>query len=820
MSNRIYKLGSGLLIFSLLYAIFIWLFNTNSGLQFVYKTGKNFWTDNLQIEGLSGTLSGPIKINTLNYKKDHLQLSAHNIQFDCKLWDLLFKKLSVKYFNANNINLTITSPQGTISKTKTNFKNDWSILYLVNHPFKFNLQNIKLQKITFTLPQLPKPTTIDTLQLSTIGSTTAINSINLKAASPNCNLYIDAQFNGQYNINWNVSINNLNHFIADASGNLESQGKLQGKKLIQLKANAILQGKNLQFKSNKISDLKVKAITDNIQTNATNIDVNLNNIQTPQYKIESLSTKGRLILNDKSTTTLNLQFLPIKFILLGDESFNSPIINNISFEAVRHNKNISSEFSITTPIDQSKILGKLTLNKHKQINGTINWHTLNLKFLENLFSEIKNPSGKLDISLTLSGSLKKPEWNGDINLQSTSITIPIANLQLHDSHLLININPKEIKYEGQLFTNENSLNINGFTNLNTNNYSTQINITGENFLLSNSKQVQIYVSPNIKLSINDKHIDLNGSIIIPKANIELQNYSEIETLPKDVIFVNQPKSHISINSIDIYNHITLTLSDEIYFNVQGLQGNISGKILIEGTPTKTLTGNGTLTIKDGSYDMHGQNLTIKQGDLIFSNSPITNPTLNIHAFRTIKDTFKLNNKETSIGINIHGTVNKPITTLYSEPSGLSQEDILSYLLLGQPSPQADDVYGDNAKLDNQLLLMLNAIKTLNIGGSGSKFTTLTNNLRQKLGFTEMGLTTNSTENNTKDNNNKSIFSPTTSLVLGRYFSPSLYVGYSIGILDQISTIKIRYKLWKNFILQTEASTLDTGLDLLYNMTKD
>ena len=812
---HIHKILPGLLFSLLLCTAYLWLFNTNSGLQFAYKLGKGFLAGKLQIEGLSGSLAGPIKINTINYQEDQLTFSAHDVELDWRLRNLIFQRISVDMISANNVKISITHPEKII---KYLFMDSSSTSSL-----QFDLQNINLQKINLVYPQTSKPVNIDSVKLSLLASASNLKFIDLMLTSADINLQMNGQFAKQYDSNWHANINNLSNLISGLSGTIYSQGKLSGNQLSQLKADIILQGKDLQFANHKIAALNGKFITDPKQKNTTHFDLALNNIELLQSKIENITTIGDLILNNNANTILNLRFLPIKFASPATNDLKQHIINNIVLKAVRNNSKITTEFHIA-PVDQSAILGTLAINNIDNINskikGSLDWHTESLAFLETLSPKIKNPTGKLDANFTIVGTLENPEWSGKFDAKHININIPTANLQLNNGNFLVNVTPQEIKYSGQISSNNGSnLNISALTKLNLNSSSTEANITGQNFLLSDTPSVNIEISPDIKARINDRGIDLSGSIIIPKARVELQNFSEVETLPKDVVFVGQKQSRTP--EMDIYSHISIILEDNIYLSVQGLRGNIAGKVLIDGDPKRTITGNGTLILKDGSYDIRGQNLKIEQGQIIFSNSPITNPNLNIQAFREI-NSFGLHNQKLMVGVNIKGTVSNPLSTLYSEPSGLSQEDILSYLLLGQPSTQIDDFYSGKTGANDQISLMLNALKTLNIGGSGNKFTALSDNLRKHLGLAELGLTTNSIETKPKDsdNNDKSIISAKTALALGKYLSPSLYIGYSIGILDQMSTFKVRYRLWKNFILQTETSTLDTGVDLLYSIARD
>ena len=46
----------------------------------------------------------------------------------------------------------------------------------------------------------------------------------------------------------------------------------------------------------------------------------------------------------------------------------------------------------------------------------------------------------------------------------------------------------------------------------------------------------------------------------------------------------------------------------------------------------------------------------------------------------------------------------------------------------------------------------------------------------------------------------------TSLVLGRYLSPRLYVSYGVGLVEAINTVKMRYTIGDHWTIKTEAGT--------------
>ena len=58
----------------------------------------------------------------------------------------------------------------------------------------------------------------------------------------------------------------------------------------------------------------------------------------------------------------------------------------------------------------------------------------------------------------------------------------------------------------------------------------------------------------------------------------------------------------------------------------------------------------------------------------------------------------------------------------------------------------------------------------------------------------------------------------TSLVLGRYLSPRLYVSYGVGLAEAINTIKMRYTIGDHWTVKTEAGT-QRSADLVYTIER-
>ncbi|MFX4335948.1 translocation/assembly module TamB domain-containing protein, partial [Acinetobacter baumannii] len=76
----------------------------------------------------------------------------------------------------------------------------------------------------------------------------------------------------------------------------------------------------------------------------------------------------------------------------------------------------------------------------------------------------------------------------------------------------------------------------------------------------------------------------------------------------------------------------------------------------------------------------GQRLTIRRARLFFAG-PIDQPYLDIEAIRRVDDVVA--------GLRLTGSAEQPTSAVFSEPA-MSQEQALSYLVLGRPMSTGED----------------------------------------------------------------------------------------------------------------------------------
>ena len=135
---------------------------------------------------------------------------------------------------------------------------------------------------------------------------------------------------------------------------------------------------------------------------------------------------------------------------------------------------------------------------------------------------------------------------------------------------------------------------------------------------------------------------------------------------------------------------------------------------------------------------------------------------------------------------MRGTLRAPRLTFFSDPA-VSQSQIVSLLIAGGSLESVQDTS------DQQGKMLLQQGSALVLQQFGSK----------------VGLNDVSVESGLNND---------TSLVLGRYLSPRLYISYGVSLAESINTIKMRYTLGNAWTLKTEAGYARSA-DIVYTIER-
>ena len=218
----------------------------------------------------------------------------------------------------------------------------------------------------------------------------------------------------------------------------------------------------------------------------------------------------------------------------------------------------------------------------------------------------------------------------------------------------------------------------------------------------------------------------------------------------------------------------------------GLTSDLQGSLLLS-QKSATLNANGEVSLINGRYKAYGQNLLIRQGDILFSG-PIDNPYLTVEA---VRDPLKTEDNVVA-GIRVTGSPDMLDAAIFSEP-GMEQKEALSYLLRGKKFNSEGGAAND--------AILASALIGYGLGQSENQI----HKVGQKLGLEDLAVDASGDGDETK-------------LSVSGYIAPGVQLRYGIGVFDSASEVALRYQLSPKLYLEA-VSGLNNALDIYYQFSR-
>jgi translocation and assembly module TamB len=226
-------------------------------------------------------------------------------------------------------------------------------------------------------------------------------------------------------------------------------------------------------------------------------------------------------------------------------------------------------------------------------------------------------------------------------------------------------------------------------------------------------------------------------------------------------------------------------SNEVKLDAFGLTTDLQGELRLQNNKSE-IFGSGEVQLVNGRYRAYGQNLIIREGDILFTSS-LDRPFLNIEAVRDPD----LTSDSVVAGLRVEGAAQNPSVSVFSEPV-MEQQQILSYMLTGRGMGQSSG--------DSQDTILTNALLSLGLGQSEN----LISKVGNKLGFEDVNLDTLGQGDGTQ-------------LSLSGTIAPGVQLRYGVGVFDSISEVAIRYELIPRLYIEA-VSGVSNAIDIYYQFS--
>lgn len=425
--------------------------------------------------------------------------------------------------------------------------------------------------------------------------------------------------------------------------------------------------------------------------------------------------------------------------------------------------------------------------KAQPVTGRVLVDLERLDVVQGFVADVREVKGTLHADLAIGGTLGAPAVRGEAALRAGGARVPDLGITLRELTLVARGDGTgPLRFEGSVVSGRGKLRISGETPLTPGALTaTVIKLDGDSVeALSQPPENRMLVSPRLTLTLRGARLDVEGDLEVPEAKYERVSAFATVRVSPDVVFVGRDPDAAPGEARAIHARVRLILGDKVRLKASGLDTRITGSLLVIEEPGKQTLATGELELRDGTYKAYGQDLRIERGRLFFAGGPIDNPGIDARASRKARD-------GTVAGLAIRGTLRAPETTLFSEPP-MAQADALAYILLGHPLNQATAQEGS---------LVTNAAASLGIKGGNL----LMKQLAARFGLEEARIETEGTFQEA-------------SLVVGKYFSPRLYVEYGIGLFTRVSTLRVSYLLSKRWTVRAETGAENAG-DIFYTIER-
>ena len=323
----------------------------------------------------------------------------------------------------------------------------------------------------------------------------------------------------------------------------------------------------------------------------------------------------------------------------------------------------------------------------------------------------------------------------------------------------------------------------------------KLTVQGENFQALKTTDLQIQISPDLTLDVTRQQVQVEGTVTIPKAYLRPGGERPgAVRASDDVVIVNGANGEAppKPRGPDIFARVRVILGDDVQVETPAFKGRLKGNLLIEETPQLAPRGSGSIEVVAGNYRIFGEEIQIQRGQLLFSSSPLNNPGLDLRVVRQ-SSASAFTGTPITAGAQIRGTLRNPKMTLFSDPK-MPDSSILSYLVLGR-APQNGGSGGESA-------LLFKAANAMGLGGGA-----LTQSLGEAFGLDALQL------GSAGDGGDG------TSLMLGKYLAPNLYIGYGVGLLNAVNTFNVKYRLSQRLMFVSTSSAAGIGADLIYTVER-
>lgn len=407
--------------------------------------------------------------------------------------------------------------------------------------------------------------------------------------------------------------------------------------------------------------------------------------------------------------------------------------------------------------------GAAALSGSASVAGTIDI----APFSPLLGNQIRNVTGTLRPNMTVEIAGKDIRGSGAIDVSNMSISLPEAGLRLGNGQGRLTLQGDMLQLQNLAFqAGRGSVTANGTVRIDPQQgVMPDITVASRNALLISRPDMVATISSDIRITgATSTAIDVSGPITIDRAEIAVGVAQAASYPTLEVQEINAPggipataaaaavappsKTPPPPDATPIRLSLTIQAPQAIFVRGRGLDAELGGELQVGGTP-EAPTAIGGLTLRRGTFNLAGRQLTFNKGIVTLDNLNTIDPRLDFEASTSVQST--------TITVSIGGTARAPSISVSSSPP-LPQDEVMALLLFGKSTSQLSPF---------ELAQAAQGIAELMGRDPGSG---VLSRLRTGLGLDRLSVGSSGSGSNASN----------VSLEAGRYVAPGVYVGAQQG----------------------------------------
>ncbi len=148
------------------------------------------------------------------------------------------------------------------------------------------------------------------------------------------------------------------------------------------------------------------------------------------------------------------------------------------------------------------------------------------------------PTGLVNNSFTLAGTVGQPKISGEIALRDGSIYLPYQGITLENIVLSIDAGEESAQLNGKATSGPGQVTAVGTIKYGTEGIEGVLNVKGKDFLLLNLPEYVVRVNPDLQLTFTKDKNEIQGTVDIPYGLITPEEMKDSISASEDVIFVS------------------------------------------------------------------------------------------------------------------------------------------------------------------------------------------------------------------------------------------------------------------------------------------